>query len=330
MSKEPTASSKGTPEASSASSAQQQQFPKRVRIREVGLREGFQTIQSVIPTEKKLHLIELLNKTGVKEIELTSFVRADKVPQMADAAEVVERYQRAEGVRYTALYLNQRGFELSLASPRLDQQAWVQAACSDTFLKKNAASSLSKVISDLPQWRAIFAAAGLTFHGVMLSTAFGCSYEGEITSRRFCEVIKQLHAALADPLKELCLADTIGWGNPEMIKERVLLARELLPSTEISLHLHDTRGLGLANAYAGLQCGVATFDASLGGVGGCPFAPGAAGNIATEDLAYLCQGLGIETGLNLDRYVDVAKALSDLLGYPLPGRYYRAVSSSVS
>ena len=324
MSKEPVASSKGAPKASSDSSCIDRALPKRIRIREVGLREGFQTIKEVIPTQEKLRLVKMLNNTGIKQIELTSFVRPDKVPQMADAAALVESYERCQGVRYTALYLNQRGFELALKSSRLEQEGWVQAACSESFLKHNAATSLSQIVSELPQWQAKFSSAGLKFHGIMLSTAFGCSYEGEVSTQRLCEVITQLRDALSEPLSELCLADTMGWGNPKMISERVELARQLLPQTEISLHLHDTRGLGLANAYAGLMCGVVTFDASLGGVGGCPFAPGAAGNIATEDLAYLCHGLGIETGLDLKRYIEVVQALSDLLGYPLPGHLYRA------
>ena len=319
MSQDQAASSKGTSKPSSGSS-----LPKRVRIREVGLREGFQTIQRVMPTDQKLRLVELLNKTGIKDIELTSFVRTDKVPQMADAAELVARYERVTGIRYSALYLNQRGFELALESKRLDQEGWVQAACSETFLKKNAATSLAQIVSELPQWQAKFLAAGVKFHGIMLSTAFGCSYEGAISSDRVKQVISQIRDALGENLSELCLADTMGWGNPEMIKQRVAIARELLPQTEISLHLHDTRGLGLANAYAGLESGVTIFDASVGGVGGCPFAPGAAGNIATEDFAYLCQGLGIETGLNLDRYIEVSKALAELLGSPLPGHLYRA------
>lgn len=324
MSKQHNASSKGASEPSRDSSGLAINLPRKVRIREVGLREGFQTIQRVIATEEKLKLIKLLNQTGVKDIELTSFVRADKVPQMADAAELVEKFTPIEGINYTALYLNQRGFTLSRESKKLNQQAWIQAACSETFLAKNAGTSLAQIVSELPKWLELFNAAGLELHGVMLSTSFGCSYEGEISEQQVTRVIEEIRAAVGDRLPELCLADTMGWGNPAMVKDRVALARKLLPQTEISLHLHDTRGLGIANAFAGLEMGVAIFDASVGGVGGCPFAPGAAGNIATEDFAYLCAQLGIETGLDLEKYIDVSKQLSKLLGYDLPGHLYRA------
>lgn len=302
-------------------------LPKRVRIREVGPREGMQTLPGVVPTAQKLELIAALSETGVKDIEITALVRADKVPQMADAEEVIRTYARTPEVRYTALYLNPRGFIRAEDTGRLDNEGWLYGAVSETFLKKNANTTVADSVAAVPEWLAAFSQRGKMLQGLMLSTAFGCNYEGAITDVAMLEVIARFRAAALDAgsrLREVCLADTMGWATPEMLKRRIALVREKFPELFLSLHLHDTRGAGMANVYAGLQEGIDCFDCSVGGLGGCPFAKGAAGNVCSEDVAFMCENMGVETGLNLDAYARAAKVAEQIVGQPLPGRFYKA------
>ena len=302
-------------------------FPSSIKIREVGPREGFQTSRKVIPTEKKLELISKLNETGVKFIEITSFVRPDKVPQMADASEVARLFEKRDGIAYSGLYLNQKGFEQAQKSGRLDNEAWLYTAGSATFLNKNSNTSYDQIRSELGDWLQMFAAAKVTPYKLMVSTAFACGYEGVIPLTKLVAAVDSVTDELkkhGHTFEEICLADTIGWATPEQVKSAVEEMRSRFKGSEISLHLHDTRGMGLANAYAGLQVGVTTFDSSVGGIGGCPFASGAAGNIATEELVYLCQELGIKTGIDIAKYVAAAKIAESILGEPLQGKLYRA------
>ncbi len=304
-------------------------FPKAVRIREVGPREGLQTWTGVVPTSGKLEIIEALSHSGVRDIEITAMVRADRVPQMADAEEVVKQFKRHPGVRYTALYLNPKGFERAEETKRLDNEAWLYGAVSETFLKKNANTTVADSIKSVPEWISAFKAKGKTLHGLMLSTAFGCNYEGAIPQGKVLHVIDgyvQASVHCGALLQEVCLADTMGWATPEMLKRLVAAVREKFPSLALSLHLHDTRGSGMANVYAGLQEGIDCFDSSLGGMGGCPFAKGAAGNVCSEDVVFLCRELGIETGCNVDAYAQAAKVAEKVLGAPLPGKYYKSCS----
>ena len=301
-------------------------LPKRVKIREVGPREGFQTLEKVVSTADKLKLIEALSKTGVKEIEATSFVRPDLVPQMADAEDLVKKL-KSDSIRYTALYLNIKGFEKAEQFSSINNDAWIQIAASETFLKKNNNIGIADLISKLPDWFAAFSKAKKSLHGLMLSTAFGCNYEGPIKLEK---VIKVLDSVVENSkknnqqLKEVCLADTMGWATPPAVKDLVNATGEKFPELDISLHFHDTRGTGIANVYAGLEAGVSVFDCSVGGLGGCPFAKGAAGNVATEDVLYLCEELGLETGISLEAYVKAAKLAEDIIGKELPGKYYKA------
>lgn len=300
----------------------------KIRIRELGPREGFQTIKKIIPIEQKLKLISLLSQTGVKDIEVTSFVRSEKIPQMADAEAVAEKFEATQGIRYTALYLNEKGFERSIASKKLKTDGWLYTAASETFLNKNNNTTQAEVLEKIPSWIKLFAANGGILHGLMLSTAFGCSYEGKISPEKVWSVMRAVCDRVRDEggeLKEICLADTMGWGNPRLVKEVIEGAREVSPNSEITLHLHDTRGTGIANAAAGIELGIKTFDASVGGMGGCPFAPGASGNIATEDLAFLCEEMGFSTGLDLAAYAKAAEFASSIVGYELPGKYYKSV-----
>ncbi len=301
-------------------------LPTKVRIREVGPREGFQTHPDVVPVEKKLELISLLNETGVRDIEVTSFVRTDKLPQMADAEEIAKRFSKKAGINYSALYLNPRGFERAEATGQFSNQGWLQIATSETFLERNSNRSIEEALRDIPAWLHAFGKYSKKLHGVMVSTAFGCNYEGEITSERLQQLIAAVNqevARVGSTLSEVCLADTVGLGNPEKIKRGIAAVRKVVPDAEVTLHLHDTRGTAMANAYAGLLEGVSTFDASVGGMGGCPFTKGAAGNIVSEDLGYLCQSLGIETGLDLGAYARAAQFAERLLGKTLPGKYYK-------
>lgn len=301
-------------------------FPKKVRIREVGPREGFQTLARVVPTEQKLELIAALGETGLKDIEIVSFVRPDKVPQMADAAAVVERYHRVPGVAYTGLYLNPSGFIRAEETGRLHNEGWLYLAASETFLQRNSNTTIAAGIDAMPTWLAAFRERGKPLRGIMLSTAFGCNFEGPIASDTVVELLRRVAGhvvAAGETLREICLADTMGWASPVMLRELIVRVRREFPQSEVSLHLHDTRGSGMANVYAGLEEGVAIFDCSIGGLGGCPFARGAAGNVPTEDVAFLCHELGIETGLDLGKLARAAAMAEGIIGEPLPGKYYK-------
>ncbi len=302
------------------------QFPKKVNIRELGPREGFQTHSKVVATQDKLHLINSLSKTGLKHIEIASFVRPDKVPQMADAEQIVTEYERIPGVSYYGIYLNDKGFERSESSLRLDNQCWLYTAASETFLKKNNGTDQAGVLKSIPNWLNVFAKAKKPLHGLMISTAFGCNYEGRIESKKVIDILASIIDLVAENgqyFKEISLADTMGWGNPEGIKRMLGLVRDRWPNLELSLHLHDTRGTGMANLYAGLEEGVIWYDSSVGGMGGCPFAKGAAGNVCTEDFVFMCAELGIETGVDLEAISQAAELAESLLGMPLPGKYYK-------
>lgn len=316
-------------------------LPSRVFIREVGPREGLQILADphLLSTAQKIELVHRLAAAGASEIEVTSMVRPDRVPAMADADEVVRGIKRppiveGERVRFTALYLNHKGFERAEKLGNLDNQGWLYSATSDTFLSKNANTTRAKIIDEVPRWLELFAEAGKTLHGVMISTAFGCGYEGFEAAERLGETLNNLLEALkkfnAAPV-EVSFADTVGLAEPEGVRRAARWFRQKYPSLRLSLHLHDTRGLGLANAYAGLLEGVDCFDASIGGIGGCPFTPGAAGNIATEDLVYLCDRLGISTGISHAEYCAAARWLNTILvgseparGKPLPGKSFCA------
>jgi hydroxymethylglutaryl-CoA lyase len=300
--------------------------PQRVLIREVGPREGFQNLSTVVATDRKLELITLLADAGLAEIEVTSFVRPDRVPQLADSEELARRLPRRARIRWKALYLNRRGFERAEASGTLSNEGWLYTSPSETFLSKNSNSSFDKGISEIPAWCELFQAHGKNVHGLMVSNAFGCNYEGEIAAERVVSVVSGYLDALrkhGESPTEICLADTVGRATPGSLERCVTAVKKL--GIPISLHLHDTRGLGLLNVYLGLQMGITTFESSVGGVGGCPFTPGASGNVATEDVAYLCASLGIETGIDVGLICKAARFLESIVGYSLPGKVYRTI-----
>ncbi len=300
-------------------------LPSRVLIREVGPREGFQIIPQIVATPRKLQLISALVEAGLSQIEVTSFVRPDRVPQMADAETLVRTLPRTSGVSYTGLYLNIAGFKRAQGTGGLDLSGWLYTSPSNSFLHKNSNTSIEATLSSVPEWIEAFRDAGRALHGLMVSTAFGCELEGSIAVSSVTELVARFIAECSkhgERIEEVCLADTVGRAQPNAIREVVRSVRAL--GVVPSLHLHDTWGLGLTNAYAGMLEGVEIFETSVGGMGGCPFTPGAAGNVATEDLVYLCASLGISTGIDLGRCCSAAVLAEEIVGSVLPGRVYRA------
>jgi hydroxymethylglutaryl-CoA lyase len=303
-------------------------FPKAVRINEEGPREGFQIEGATIPTDRKVELIDKLSTTGLKQIQVASFVNPKRVPGMADAAEVVAGFRRVDGVRYTALWLNEQGFRRALATDRLDVRGRLVLCASPAFLMRNQKITPEEnMASHREQVRAYLDNGVPVEHGG-LQAAFGCNFEGNISTELMMKGAADVFAVANEfglKLKTFVLADTMAWANPATVTEKVGAFQDGYPDTDIILHLHNTRGLGMANALAGLQAGVSQFDASIAGLGGCPFAAhkGAAGNLSTEDFAFMCKELGIETGLDLDKLIEAAQLAEEIVGHPLPGSVMR-------
>ncbi|MFZ2065735.1 MAG: hydroxymethylglutaryl-CoA lyase [Xanthobacteraceae bacterium] len=300
-------------------------LPASVHISEEGPREGFQFEKGVIPTERKIALIDALSQTGLDHIQIVSFVNPKSVPGMADADEVVNGVKPQPGVAYTALWLNEKGFERALTHDnRLALTGTIQLCTSEKFLKRNQNRTMEQQLAGQLAVVALYKANGVTVERGSVMAAFGCNFEGDIPVERVVSLVGQiLDVAKAHgvTLKYVTLADTMAWATPLSIKRVVGALRERWPGLDIALHLHDTRGMALANAYAGLEMGVTRFDASVAGLGGCPFAghKGAAGNVCTEDLVFMCHEMGIETGIDLDALIETARLAEDVVGHPLPG-----------
>ena len=289
-----------------------------MEIIEVGPRDGLQNESVLVSTEDKVALIERSIAAGLRRIEATSFVHPGRVPQMADAEAVMAAVPRSADVSYIGLVLNRRGFDRAVAAG-VDEVNFVVVA-SETFSQRNQGMSVAASVENVRGLAADARAAGLRL-SVTLATAFGCPFEGRIDPGRVVEHAGRMAAAGAD---EVMLADTIGAGVPAQVRRLVPEAQRAAGGVPVGLHLHNTRNTGYANAYAGLEQGVTLFDASVGGLGGCPFAPRATGNIATEDLVYLLAGEGVETGVDLDALIGVAAWLGGVLGRELPGLVQRA------
>ncbi|ATE61338.1 hydroxymethylglutaryl-CoA lyase [Thauera sinica] len=296
-------------------------LPSSVRIVEVGPRDGLQNEKQVVPTDIKVELIERLAEAGLATIEATSFVSPKWVPQMGDSTEVLLRVlaQPAPGVSYPVLTPNLKGFEAALAAGA--QEVAVFAAASESFSRKNINCSIAE---SLERFRPVTAAAreaGVKVRGY-ISCVAGCPYEGEVAPRKVAGVA----ATLRDMgCYEISLGDTIGTGNPLSIRRMLEAVMQEVPAAQLAGHYHDTYGMAAANVFASLDMGVAVFDASVGGLGGCPYAAGASGNVATEDLVWLLHGMGIATGIDLDRLVDTAAWISAQLGREPASRVARAV-----
>ena len=285
-----------------------------VTICDVGPRDGLQNEQQTLEPSVRVELVNRLARTGLPKVEAVSFVSAERVPQMAGAEEVVAGIDRREGVAYSGLVLNERGYE-RFAATGLDELHFTLAA-TETFNRRNANRSVDESVQELTQIRTDRPVS------VSISVSFGCPFEGKVDLQTVLELAERVAEAGAH---EILFADTIGVGVPRQVRE--LLGGSTGLGVPVGLHLHDTRNTALANAYAALEAGARVFEASVGGLGGCPFAPRATGNVATEDLVYLFHGEGLETGIDLDALVGVAEWLEGVLGRPLPGRVYRAGAS---
>ena len=295
-------------------------IPSRVRVAEVGGRDGLQNEAKVVSTDDKIGFLERLGEAGLQTIEVGSFVRPDRIPQLTDTAEVFARLAKRPGVRYVALVPNEKGLERAREAGVRDIAVFT--AASDTFNRKNINMTVDE---SLAAQRPVVERAkrdGLWVRGYV-STCFGCPYEGEVAPERVRDVATALDAMGVD---EISLGDTIGVGTPRQVETVVGMLLEKLPSEKLALHFHDTRGTALANVLAGLGMGIAIFDSSAGGLGGCPYAPGASGNLATEDLLYMLDGMGIETGVSLPKVVEASRFIARSLGRELPSRYLHAVS----
>jgi isopropylmalate/homocitrate/citramalate synthase len=296
-------------------------LPARVRLVEVGPRDGLQNEQAMVPTDVKVALIDLLTDAGFAAIEATSFVSPKWVPQMSDAADVMARIRRKPGVRYPVLTPNMKGFEAALAA-KADEVA-VFVAASESFSQKNINCSIAE---SLERARPIFAAAAINDVRVRgyISCVLGCPYEGEIDPRRVADVA---HALYAMGAYEVSLGDTIGTGTAGKTAALLKLCAAQVPADALAGHFHDTYGQALANVYAALEQGVATFDCSVAGLGGCPYAKGATGNVASEDVLYLLQGLGIETGVDMTALRRAGQFISDFLQRAPVSRVARALNA---
>jgi hydroxymethylglutaryl-CoA lyase len=289
-------------------------IPQAVKLREVGPRDGFQNEPEVIATADKVRLIEMLARTGVRRLEVTSFVRADVVPQLADAREVLERAEIPDQVSVSVLVPNMRGLEAALDVRERIDEVNVFLSASETHNRHNVNRSVEESLSGLEHVLARATEEGLRCEGV-ISTSFGCPYEGYVPVERVFEIARRLSAAGA---VEIGFGDTTGMANPRQVRGFFAAARdELGADVELTAHFHNTRGQGLANVVAALEEGVESFESSFGELGGCPFPPGATGNIATEDLVSMLHEMGIETGIDLDKLIAAAREAQSVLGRPL-------------
>jgi len=299
-------------------------LPKRIHIQEEGPREGFQFEKGTIPTRRKIELIDRLSLTGLDHIQIVSFVNPKAVPGMADAEEVVRGITPQPGVAYTALWLNEKGFERAMAVGTIDVKGSLILSASSTFLKRNQNRAPQEQLQAQRTLIGMYKQHGVEVVRGGIMAAFGCNFEGDIPAKRVSELVRQILDIAAEngvTLKYVLLADTMAWATPQSIKRLLGVVRSDFPGVEFALHLHDTRGMGIANAYAGLEMGVTRYDSSVAGLGGCPFAGhrGAAGNVCTEDLVFMCHEMGIETGIDLEALIECARLAEDIVGHPLPG-----------
>ncbi len=293
-------------------------FPKRVDVYEVGPRDGLQNELRTLNTAEKVQLIDALVAAGLRRIEVTSFVSPRWIPQLADAEKLLGLVKRPEGVTFTALVPNLKGLERAKAVGL--HEAAVFLSVTESHSKKNINKSVREAIATAKEVASAALAAGMRVR-CYLSTVWGCPYEGLVPVEKVVAVVKQL-ADLG--LYQLSLGDTIGVGTPGQTQQIVEAVSQIVPLPKLALHLHDTRGTALANALVGLSMGITTFDSSIGGLGGCPYAPGAAGNLSTEDLVYMLSGMGVETGVDLERLVDAGALAQELIGRKLSGKYLQA------
>ncbi len=293
-------------------------LPSKAVVVEVGPRDGLQSEEEILETEEKVTLLRGLYEAGVREFEFSSFVRGDRVPQLRDAEAVFERIRAWEGGRWMALIGNERGYERAVTAG-VKTVRWTIVA-SETFNRKNFNRAIAESLKELQHISKRASADGVEIVGTIGAT-FGCPYEGEVPRDRVIRLASEMAEV---GVREIMLADTTGLATPRQVVEVLAELQHRLPGLELGCHFHNTRNAGFANVVAALQMGVRRFDAGVGGIGGCPFAPHAAGNIATEDLVHLLNGMGIETGIDLERMIVVAQWLERRLGHPLSGQVLKA------
>jgi hydroxymethylglutaryl-CoA lyase len=305
-------------------------MPRVVDILEEGPREGFQIEKGKIATADKIALIDALSKTGVKRIQAALLVSPKLVPSWADADAVIAGFTAAPRVSYTALWFNEAGLNRAMAfRDKLTLKGSISLSASEAFGRKNLNRDRAGQIEAMRRQTSVHLAAGVAVTRIGVMAAFGCNYAGDISPAQVIATVQDglgIAAEAGAAISDLSLADTMGWAAPARVERVVAEVRSRWPQLDLSLHLHDTRGLGIANAFAGLRLGVARFDAAVGGLGGCPFAgqPGAPGNIATEELVLLCEEMGIETGIDLERLIEAGRLAERIIGRQLPSAALRS------
>jgi hydroxymethylglutaryl-CoA lyase len=292
-------------------------LPSAVSIREVGPRDGLQN-EDPVPTEAKVRLLDALSGTGVRRIEAVSFVHPVAIPQMADADEVWSRATKAHGVRYSALVPNSRGAQRALDAGFHEIEVVVSA--SDTHNRRNVNRSTEESLEDISALIETLHDAGAQCE-VIISTSFGCPYEGDVPPRRVASIVDRV---VADGADRVAFGDTTGMATPRRVTDVLEIVRERQPNVEMLLHFHDTRGTALANILTALRFGITEYDASVGGLGGCPYAPGATGNVATEEVVHMLHDMGIDTGIDLSALIGAARLAEEIVGRELPSGVLRA------
>src|SRR5687768_754191 len=298
------------------------QSPRAINVYEVGPRDGLQNEVQIVPVDVKIQYINMLSQTGLRAIEATSFVSPRAIPQLADSTEIMAGIKREEGVTYPVLVPNMKGFERAVSAGA--RQIAVFTAASESFTRANINSTIEE---SLLAFRPIVDAAKASGIGIRgyISTAFGCPYEGSVDRNRVLSVARSL---LELGVTELSIGDTIGVATPRQVEEVLSLLLSTMPSATLAVHFHDTRGTALANTLKAIDLGITTVDSSSAGLGGCPYAPGAAGNLATEDLVYMLDGMGIETGVNLGKLAEASIFILNALGRPPASKYLQALIAS--
>jgi hydroxymethylglutaryl-CoA lyase len=295
-----------------------EELPPDVTLYEVGPRDGLQNESRMVPTDDKVKLIDALSLTGLRAIEITSFVNPKWIPQLADGGEVSRRIVRQPNLVYSALVPNRQGLDAAIASGMKEVAVFMSA--SETHNKKNINKTIAQTLSAFRDTVPPALAAGLRVRAYV-STVYGCPYEGAVDPGKAVELARALREL---GCYQISLGDTIGVANPRQVRDVLSRVFAEIPKPEIAVHFHDTRGTALANILVSVEMGITTVDAALGGLGGCPYAPGASGNVATEDVVYMLEGMGVHTGVDLDRLVDCARLASTLVGHEVPSKYYRA------
>lgn len=311
--------------------------PARIEIHEEGPREGFQFERERFPLERRAALVDALSVTGLRQVQVASFVSPKLVPQMADAADLFAAVRKPPpGVRHTALWLSEKGFAQARATPGVDLSGLVLLYASEAFSQKNNGCSAAEMRERQARWVTLYDEAEVPVEAAYVMTAFGCNLQGEVPLGAVLDNVRwlaSLFQGTGRPMPGVYLADTVGWAVPTEVRRRVGAVRELVPEARVGLHLHDTRGAAPANFLAALDMGVDLFDGSVAGLGGCPFAGhahgAAAGNICTEDMVFMAHEMGVETGVDLDALIEAARLAERIIGRPLPGRVMHSGSLQV-